>query len=95
MLSQMKENNRKTNKKNKRTLASLLSVSILKKYNVKTMTFNVCGIDVRNKLKMKNNLSTRICKSVREFYQRDDVSRIIAGVGRPLHLKRQRNSVGY
>lgn len=88
MLSQMKENYRKTNKKNKRTLASLLSGSILKKYNAKTMAFNVCGIDVRNKLKMKNNLSTRICKPVRAFYQRDDVSRIIAGVRKTITFKK-------
>jgi len=89
LIDQLKESyGKKFRKSEKRTMATLLAGSILKKYKVKTMAFNACGIDTRNKLKKKNNLSIRICKPVREFYNRDDVSRITTGVRKTITYKK-------
>jgi hypothetical protein len=47
---------------------------------MKTIALKQCGIDTRNQLKTRTSLSKRTCKPVRDFYERDDVSRLATGI---------------
>lgn len=58
----------------------ILSGSIIRKYKLKSVAMRSCGIHTRNKLLQRSSLSRRMCKIVQEFYERDDVSRITAGM---------------
>ncbi|CAC5359739.1 unnamed protein product [Mytilus coruscus] len=72
----------------KRSLAAILKGSLLRKYNLKTTAYRNCGIDVRNTLKVKTSLSRRMCRPVREFYERNDVSRLSTGVKQTVTFKK-------
>ena len=88
-MDQLKESYTKRFKKaEKRQMTKILSGSILRKYKMKTIALKQCGIDTRNQLKTRTSLSKRICKPVRDFYERDDVSRLATGIKQTITFKK-------
>lgn len=88
-MDQLKESYTKRLKKaEKRQMTKILSGSILRKYKMKTIALKQCGIDTRNQLKKRTSLSKRICKPVRFFYERDDVSRLAIHIKQTITFKK-------
>jgi len=74
----------------KRQMAQILSGSILRKYKVKSIALKICGVDTRNHLKTRTCLSKRLCKNVRDFFERDDISRLTTGMKQTVTQKRMK-----
>lgn len=88
-MDQLKESYTKRLKKaEKRQMTKILSGSILRKYKMKTIALKQCGIDTRNQLKTRTSLSKSTCKPVRDFYERDDVSRLATGIKQTITFKK-------
>lgn len=68
----------------------ILSGSIIRKYKLKSVAMRSCGIHTRNKLLQRSSLSRRMYKIVQEFYERDDVSRITAGMKNTVTKKKSK-----
>ena len=89
LMDQLKESYTKRLKKaEKRQMTKILSGSILRKYKMKTIALKQCGIDTRNQLKTRTSLSKSTCKPVRDFYERDDVSRLATGIKQTITFKK-------
>ena len=74
----------------KRQMAQILSGSILRKYKVKSIALKICGVDTRNHLQTRTCLSKRLCKNVRDFFERDDISRLTTGMKQTVTQKRMK-----
>lgn len=97
LIDQIKEKyKKKLQKGQKKDIDELLHGSILRKYRVKTAAARALGIRVRNenyRVKERKSLSRAMYTQVREFYERDDISRMTSGVKNTVtanKLKKQR-----
>ena len=92
LLSQIKTSYKRGNQTTKQRLTDMLAGSILKKYKMKSALFHACDIRLRES-KCKPQGDKQEKKVVKNFYLRDDVSRMLPGVKRTIthrKVKKQR-----
>ena len=87
LLSQIKTSYKRGNQKTKQRLTDMLAGSILKKYKMKSALFHACDIRLRES-KCKPQGDKQEKKVVKDFYLRDDVSRVLPGVKRTMTHKK-------
>ncbi|KAH3857371.1 hypothetical protein DPMN_099978 [Dreissena polymorpha] len=63
----------------KKTVSEICCGSILRKYKLKTIAMKQFGPQQKQDRKRKGSLIHRLRKSIQDFYERDDVSRIVSG----------------
>ena len=68
------------NRKGKIGLAEIVKGKIMRKYKLIKQAYKEIGICGRYSIKTKGSLTKRIGATVRTFYERDDNSRIMAGI---------------
>ena len=65
----------------KKEIGEILHSSILRKYKMKTAAMSHLGINLRNeRVKQRKSLSRSMYSHIRDFFERDDVSRLSAGI---------------
>lgn len=89
LIAQLKENYKEKSKK--LAVARLITGNVLKKYKFSEYGKNEIGVKARHwssRYKKKGSLSTRMQLTVKKFFERDDVSRIITGQKRTVTRKK-------
>ena len=86
LLSQINQSYAKSSHKMKRTLANVLLGSVVRKYKFRSTLAQSCGIRLRASIKPK--VENWDVKAVRNFYLRDDVSRVTTGVKRTVTFRK-------
>ena len=74
----------------KKSLRMILAHQILKKYKFKTYAIQQTGLNPIWKLFKKSLIPRRCSKRVQEFFERDDVSRLLTGQKKTVTKKKQK-----
>ena len=92
LIEQIKQKYRnKLKKGQKKDILDILHGSVLRKYKIKTAAMRILGINLRNKrVTERKSLSRTMYSRVREFYERDDVSRMTSGIRNTVTVNKQR-----
>lgn len=88
LLDQMKTSYKSLANGDKHIISQLMSGTILRKYKMKALAFKICDISTRNMLKKRTSLTNKMRESVKEYFERADVSRVTAGIKRTVTSKK-------
>ena len=79
VMEQLKQKYKEKRKRDKKSITSILTGHVLRKYRLTTETHRILGINTK-RLRTRCPLTKTMCKKVMCFYNRNDNSRLMAGM---------------